>query len=813
MKTAKIILILTFLVCYYNNLFSESNLLYEKYKYNKNIKNDDRILSGFKEADWITFLGGKNNDVIKSIIVDDEDNIIIAGHTSSSDFAITSDAFQKNLKGGYDLFISKFDKNYKLIWSTYLGGSGTEMMLSICLDKNNNIWLTGESQSGNFPVTNNAFSKVHSGNSDVIISELSKDGKLIYSTFIGGGGYDCGSCIVADSNSNIYVVGRSFSSDFPVSFNAIKKTKGNWYVGVLIKINTISYDLYSTFIGYSHYIYSENSFAEAVAIDKNDNIIVCGFTNLDCIPVVNSKLQAGFNGKFDGYIMKFDKYFNLLWSSYFGGSGLDRLFNVGLDSDDNIYLLGYSTSNDLSLLNEFQTKNNGDVDGFLLKLSPEGLKVWCTYIGGSRNEGKTTNDNDTDVFYSSLKVANENIYTTFKTNSNNILITGDFFQESNKGNYDVYSLSLSLDGVPLNSTYIGGINEDNASDIFVMDSIIYIVGSTSSNDFPVTSNAYQLNKKNYTDGFIAKFGISLKDIDAPYIQSTNDSCGILKEIIVADSGVIISGIDSWAIEYNQNCNVAFERISQNLVKFTVSLIYESEKGIYRIWVFDKEKNMKVIEGELNPSLEVPIRFIPETKFEMPKPSYAFQLIKDKIGIFNFSDSEIVIDNLFLSINTNFSIPQSQFPLIIPAKQTVPLEICFFANKYFSYKYYDTISYVDKCGFIYLPISIELEPTVFSGNSNCNVPIYCGSDSMENIEAMINPQPATEDIQIQFNRPVKEELNFEIYNSYGDLIITRRVYLNNENRCNFSLSTFESGMYFLLLKSSKLLIRKKLLIVK
>lgn len=95
MKTAKIILILTFLVCYYNNLFSESNLLYEKYKYNKNIKNDDRILSGFKEADWITFLGGKNNDAIKSIIVDDEDNIIIAGYTSSNDFATTSDAFQK----------------------------------------------------------------------------------------------------------------------------------------------------------------------------------------------------------------------------------------------------------------------------------------------------------------------------------------------------------------------------------------------------------------------------------------------------------------------------------------------------------------------------------------------------------------------------------------------------------------------------------------------------------------------------------------------------------------------------------------------
>ena len=115
MKTAKIILILTFLVCNYNNLFSESNLLSEKYKYSKNKNNDNKILSGFKEADWITFFGGNNKDVIKSIIVDDDENIIVAGHTSSTDLTVTNDAFQKNNKGGLDLFISKFNKNFEIV--------------------------------------------------------------------------------------------------------------------------------------------------------------------------------------------------------------------------------------------------------------------------------------------------------------------------------------------------------------------------------------------------------------------------------------------------------------------------------------------------------------------------------------------------------------------------------------------------------------------------------------------------------------------------------------------------------------------------
>lgn len=788
------------------------NIISNKYKKNRydNPQNDDSVEI---EIDWSTYIGGSEDDKLMSLDKDNKNNILVTGFTLSKNYPL----YGNNSKYSFlaDIVASKFNRNGEIVWSTYIGGSSTDRTMSSVCDNQGNYWICGETYSKNYPVTSNAFQKTLNFEQGAILTKLDTNGYVNYSTFFAGNAYDCFADIAYDNNNSLWLTGRTASSNFPVTNNAKRKGKKNQYETFLVNFDLNGYLLYSSYFGSNDNSNNVLDLGDAIVCDTEGNIILTGYSNSTRLEVSNNAYQITNNGGFDSFIAKFDSNANLIWSTYLGGYLNDYASNICLDSENNIIIQHYTLSSELDVKNSILNKSfSGGVDNYISKFDKNGYFIWATYFGGVKWDGW-----DFGCF---VKIgggistfSNDDILFYFTTQSNDLKTKSPLIDKFCGGSEDTYICLLSKDGELKNSTYFGGNNSEWASDLVVIDDNSFaITGKTNSYNLPIITN-FQSSISGKDDGFISFFQFKeiQKDINAPYIQSTNDSCGILKEIIVADSGVIISGIDSWAIEYNQNCNVAFERISQNLVKFTVSLIYESEKGIYRIWVFDKEKNMKVIEGELNPSLEVPIRFIPETKFEMPKPSYAFQLIKDKIGIFNFSDSEIVIDNLFLSINTNFSIPQSQFPLIIPAKQTVPLEICFFANKYFSYKYYDTISYVDKCGFIYLPISIELEPTVFSGNSNCNVPIYCGSDSMENIEAMINPQPATEDIQIQFNRPVKEELNFEIYNSYGDLIITRRVYLNNENRCNFSLSTFESGMYFLLLKSSKLLIRKKLLIVK
>ena len=113
----------------------------------------------------------------------------------------------------------------------------------------------------------------------------------------------------------------------------------------------------------------------------------------------------------------------------------------------------------------------------------------------------------------------------------------------------------------------------------------------------------------------------------------------------------------------------------------------------------------------------------------------------------------------------------------------------------------------------MPISIELEPTVFSGNSNCNIPIYLNPFNPQNIEAVINPQPATDVVQIQFNQPIKIDFDIEIYNSLGVLMSSQNAFLNNEDNIKLHLENYESGIYFLLIKSSNLFIKKRLMIVR
>ncbi|HPO61468.1 MAG TPA: T9SS type A sorting domain-containing protein [Candidatus Kapabacteria bacterium] len=799
-------------ILYSFNKHNENNRLND-YKNNfDKLQNDDSIEI---ELDWSTFIGGNDDDKIMSLDKDKKLNILVTGFTFSTNFPI----YGNNSKyyGATDLFVSKFNRNGEIIWSTYIGGSNTERTMSSVCDSQCSYWICGETYSKDYPTTSNAFQKTLNYDQGAILTKLDTSGYINYSTFFAGEAYDCFADIAFDYNNSLWLTGRTASSYFPVTNDAKRKVKKNQYETFLVNFNLNGNLLYSSYWGSNDNSNNILDLGDAIICDKEGNIILTGYSNSTRLDVSNNAYQKINRGGFDSFIAKFDSNANLIWSTYLGGYLNDYASNMCFDSENNIIIQHYTLSSELEVKNSVLNKTfSGGIDNYISKFDKNGNFIWSTYFGGTKWDGWdfgcfvkigggiSTFSNDDIIFY-------------FTTQSNDLKTKTPFINKFCGGSEDSYICLLSKDGELKNSSYFGGFQNEWASDLVVIDDNSFaIAGKTNSYNLPVKTS-FQSSTAGKDDGFISVFQFKeiQKDINAPYVQSTNDSCGILKEIIVEDTGAITSGIDSWSIEYNQNCNVAFERISQNVVKFTVSLIYFSEKGFFTIWVFDKEKNMKVVEGELNPSQGTPIRFIPETKFEMPKPSYAFQLIKDKIGIFNFSDSEIIIDNLFLSINTNFSIPQTQFPLIIPAKQTIPLEVCFYEDKYFSNNliYYDTITYIDKCGFVSLPISIELEPTVFTGNSNCNVPIYFGTNIEQKIEATISPQPATEEMHILFNQAIKDDIDFYIYSVIGNLIETKSIKLNNEGNLKLQLINYESGIYFLVIKSNNLLIKKKLLIVK
>lgn len=787
-----------------------TSLKNSKNKFNKPQNSDSVEI----ELEWSSFIGGGDDEKIMSVDKDNKNNILVAGFTSSANFPIYGNS--SKFSGSSDLFAAKFDRNGEIIWSTYIGGSAIDRAMSSVCDNQGNYWICGETYSPNYPVTTNAYQKTLNNSQGAVLTKLDTSGIINYSTFFSGDAYDCFGDIAFSNNNSLWLTGRTASSNFPLTSNAKRKVKRNHYEAFLVNFDLNGNLLYSSYWGSNDGSDNVLDLDGAIACDNEGNIILIGYSNSLFLDVSNNAYQKTNRGGFDSFIAKFDSNANLIWSTYIGGSLNDYASNICLDSENNIIVQHYTLSADLEVKNSILNKSfKGGVDNYISKFDKNGNFIWGTYFGGAKWDGWdfgcfvkiggaiSTFSNDDIIFY-------------FTTQSNDLETKYPFIAKFSGGSEDTFICLLSKDGELKQSTYFGGNNNEWASDLVLLDdSSFAIVGKTNSANFPIKTN-FQGSIAGKDDGFISllKFKGTQKNFSPPYILSINDSCGVLKEIIVADTGAYASGIDSWVVEYNQNCNVDFERISDNIVKFTVNLIYKSDKGIFRIWVFDKEKNIKIVEGELNPSLGTPISFIQEKDFKMRKPAYAFQLVKDTIGILNFSDDNLTIDDLFLSINTNFSIPQAQFPLFIPAKQMAQLEICFFTDKYFSNPliYYDTITSVDKCGAISLAISIELEPTILIGNSNCNVPIFLGNRK-HIIEAFISPQPATDEVEVHFNQPINDDLSFEIYNLVGDLVDSRLVKLNKENYVRFPVSSCQTGIYFLIIKSNNLLIKKSIIIFK
>jgi len=174
-----------------------------------------------------TYVGGSDMDQGKSIAIDNEGIAYVTGYTKSIDFPTTDNAYDKKKSGAYDCIIIKLSADgSSLLYSTFIGGKVNEFGGSIVLDTEGNVYISGETSSGNFPTTANAFDKSYNGgDSDCFISKLSEDGStILYSTFIGGSDYDYGYSIALDNDGNAYVTGYTKSIDFPTSENAYNRT-------------------------------------------------------------------------------------------------------------------------------------------------------------------------------------------------------------------------------------------------------------------------------------------------------------------------------------------------------------------------------------------------------------------------------------------------------------------------------------------------------------------------------------------------------------------------------------------------------------
>jgi hypothetical protein len=483
---------------------------------------------------YSTYLGGSGNlnafglnfgDKGLGVAVDLRGNAYVTGSTVSSDFP-TKNAFQNNNagnQGNSNAFVTKFDAAGRLVYSTYLGGSGFlgpdesfvgDQGNGIAVDRHGNAYVTGSTGSLDFPLKN-AFQK--SGGTTVscipcstgFVTKLDPAGsQLVFSKYLGGSGNgasdgDAGYGIAVDIHQNVYVTGVTASSDFPTenAFQSTNRGAPQFANAFATKFNATGTALiYSTYLGGSGG--SGLDRGNGIAVDAQGNAYVIGTAHSSDFPTANA-FQDQLKGSFgNAFLTKFNAAGSgLVYSTYLGGSGNGQGYGdtgsgIAVDRHGSAYVTGQTTSIDFPTQNAFQKKlNSPNGNAFVTKFGPAGTApVYSTYLGGSSTQ---FGDWGLSVAVNAVGEA----FVTGVTRSTDFP-TKDAFQPAYGGSGDAFVTKIDAAGCALvYSSFLGGSSLDGPGDAvnlapcsncIALDKHgnAYVVGTTSSSDFP-TKSAFQ----------------------------------------------------------------------------------------------------------------------------------------------------------------------------------------------------------------------------------------------------------------------------------------------------------------------------------
>ena len=473
-----------------------------RYKVGKYRKDKELIID--PTLIYSTYLGGSIWEQGREIAIDGSGNAYVTGITYSSDFPTTPGAYDTSYNGGsWDAFITKLNSaGTDLLYSTYLGGSNDDYGSGIAVDGNGNAYITGMTESGDFPTTPNAYDTTYNGYADAFITKIDSTGtNLIYSTCLGGSNSnDWGFEIAIDGSGNAYITGYTYSSDFPTTPGAYDTSYNGGYGDAFIaKINSTGTNLiYSTYIGGN-----DSDWGLGLAIDENGAVYVTGWAGSSDFPTTLGAYDTSHNGDNDVFITKIDSTgTGLIYSTYLGGNGDDAGYGIAIDGSGNAYITGYTYSSDFPTIpGAYDTSHNGNSDAFITKINPTGTNlIYSTYLGGSDSESIYGDYPDIVVDI------NSNAYITGKTMSSDFPITSGAYDTTYNGYADAFITKLNFEGTDLlYSTYLGGSGGDYGYGIAVDgDGDAYVAGMTDSGDFPTTPSAYDTSFNGGIDVFITK---------------------------------------------------------------------------------------------------------------------------------------------------------------------------------------------------------------------------------------------------------------------------------------------------------------------
>jgi hypothetical protein len=474
----------------------------------------------------------------------------------------------------YGFAVEDYDARLPLVidpalpYSTFLGGASWDNGTGISVDASGQAYVTGATNSEDFPTTPGAFDRsLDSASVDAFVTKLDPAGKrLVYSTYLGGAEWDGGAAIAVDDAGSVYVGGVTSSPDFPTTEGAFDRTHNGYQDVFVAKLGPLGSTLtYSTYVGGS-----SREWSTGLAVDAGGDAYVSGLTGSSGFPATPGAFDTTWNGDDDAFVTKLNAVGSaLVYSTFLGTGARDLSYGLAIDGRGSAYVTGWTGSAAYpTTLGAFdETFNGGDSDVFATKLSPSGSRLaYSTFLGGAESEsgmgiavdqegsayltGWTfspgfpttpgafdTELADTDAWLTKLPPSGSKLtFSSFLggssiehggavavdragqpvltgyTVSPDFPTTPDAFDRSFNEREDVFVTRFSANGSALAySTFLGGtfdfgaIGNDAGQAISVdRNGYAYVSGRTSSKDFPTTPGAFDRSWAGSDDAFVAK---------------------------------------------------------------------------------------------------------------------------------------------------------------------------------------------------------------------------------------------------------------------------------------------------------------------
>jgi fibronectin type 3 domain-containing protein len=393
-----------------------------------------KLVSNGTELSYSTYIGGSSGEYTTDITIDEDGRVFVTGNTGSTDFPVSSNAYQRSPNSSDDGFVFKLDTTGQaIVYSTYFGGSDYDYIEAIDIDGQGKAYVVGNTKSNDFPVISGCFDTVYNGGGDGFVALLNGNGtKVIYGTYVGGSGSETLNSVDVDDNGDVYAAGFTGRNDFPTTLSAFDRTHNGQWDGCVLKMpGNLSSLVFSTFLG-------GNSFDRIrdIIVDDDGNVIVGGETQSPNFPITQGAYDTTLGG-LECFVAKLKaRGDELVVSTFFGGSKDESMYGVATDANGTIFIIGETDSTDYpTTLNAYSKKGAGNDDAYIARLDPNGTELeYSTYLGGS--------DYEWNAYGGAIHVGRHGTTVAGKTDSLDYPTTPGAYSGGNSGGFDMFITRL-----------------------------------------------------------------------------------------------------------------------------------------------------------------------------------------------------------------------------------------------------------------------------------------------------------------------------------------------------------------------------------